>query len=120
MSDNHDSNNANNQQAPEKMGCRATLGVILLVIAILTVLFFLVLKPHLESKGIEVDSFFDHAKECITGAVGDLQERAGEVADNLEDAADDLEEAAEDLEESVQNIEMPDVLPGGNDDGSWY
>ena len=131
MSENVNANNqtsvANGVKASEKMGCGAIIGVILLITAVLLVVFLLVVKPHLEEKGVDVDSFFTQTKEQISGAVGQIKDSASEAADDfksksrdvagkIEDTADDLEEQAGELEDKIKNLEVPSI----DSDGSWY
>lgn len=85
-----------NSQDDPKLGCGARLGIFLLIIAVITVLLVLIVKPELESRGVDVD-----------GKLQRLKTQAGELADTLqnkaEDTRDELQERAETVQEKTED-----------------
>ena len=91
MSENNNAsaNDQNDQQwekfhpVPEKegLGCGGWLGLLLLLGAIGAVLFYLVIKPDMEKKGVDVDTKISELKDKASVVAGDLKDKAGETFD---------------------------------------
>ena len=65
----------------EHFGCGAWLGLLLLLGAVGAVLFFLVIKPDLEKKGVDVDTKISEFKDKAAVIADDLKETAGDTLD---------------------------------------
>lgn len=94
MSENTSMNNPNSngqsdqqwenfQPVPQKehFGCGAWLGLLLLLGAVGAVLFFLVIKPDMEKKGVDVDTKLSEYKEKAAVIADDLKEKASDTLD---------------------------------------
>ena len=91
MSENNNST-ANNPNDPkwenfqpvppkEHFGCGAWLGLLLLLGAIGAVLYYLVIKPDMEKKGVDMDTKISELKDKASVVAGDLKDKAGETLD---------------------------------------
>ena len=118
-----------NEQTPtelpqkERLGCSGFIGILILVLAIAAVLFFLVVKPKLEERGVNVNEHVQQVQEKAREFSGELIEKtrqgaqdaaveAGKWAEKsrqtasetVDKAADAAVKAADDIKESTSEI----------------
>jgi hypothetical protein len=94
----------NRQESEKKRGC-APLGCLIIIIAIAVILFYLLVKPALEERGITVDSLKaklantgDEARNNLSAAeeqIGSAGEQAEELQEQTSDKLRELKQQAE-------------------------
>ncbi len=65
----------------EGLGCGGWLGLLLLLGAIGAVLYYLVIKPDMEKKGVDMDTKISELKDKAAVVADDLKDKAGETLD---------------------------------------
>ena len=98
----------NNSQADSKLGCGAVIGIILLISAVLMVLWLLIVKPELESRGVAVDDKMQRIRSQAGELIGTLQDKAGKgqekLHENTEAVREKVDEAKEKMEDTTEKV----------------
>ncbi|MBE6367809.1 MAG: hypothetical protein E7052_07885 [Lentisphaerae bacterium] len=101
-------NDVQTVEEKSKFGCAAYLGLLLLLAAVLSVVFFLLIKPMLEDRGVDLDSHWSDLSQRTSAAVNAFKSGGETIADNagekLDDAAGKVRDAAEKAEEVSENV----------------
>ena len=109
------------QPEKDKLGCGYLIGSVLLIIAVLAVVYFLLIKPELQRRNVELP--FDwgkvqqqaaEVKEKIEDAGAHVKNAADKVGNTASDAAAKVRETGKKAEDAGEEVKV--LMP---DDPSW-
>ncbi len=117
--------------AKPKLGCGGWLGLLFLVLSAAAVVFFLVVKPKLEERGVDVDAKLDElggdAREMGGRAVRTVRESYDKVRARTPEAAAELKERSAEVAERAADKAAEVGKSTGraaeqvmDEAGSWY
>ena len=96
--------------AKPRWGCSGFIGLMILLLTILLVLFFLVFKPKLEERGVDVDSHMQKMQEKAADISADLLIKTREGAQKAVAGAEKLAERS--AEKAAEAAEAGEKLAG--------
>lgn len=107
MSEEHSEERTPEAAAPQPktgLGCGGWFGIVILIVAVSAVIFYFVIRPALQEKGVDVDSKLDDLRTTGERAWKRVRGEGEEAAEKVSRAGETVKEAAAEAAEKTGEL----------------